>query len=223
MNETTNKSLWQCGSLKNIIEIHISDYTHPFEALYEYTKNLEDPPACANLVYIEWFPKTKTILVYGNGKGMDISTLNLMHKNVAVSSKGVTHHGVGILSFIRFATKMTIFSRKSGAISVLSCICDGKDIVSETGSARMLDPAEDREYEGYYRKLNKFRDEDGTLTVLEGVGQYKSERFDFRFNMEDVFKEKEFISWAQEKYGFSLTDHQYFLKKDENTDRKSVV
>ena len=213
MNE--NRSLWQCGSLKNIIEIHISDYTHPFEALYEYTKNLEDPPAFANLIYLEWLPKTKTILVYGNGKGLDIPTLDLMQKNVAVSSKGVTHHGVGILSFIRFATKMTIFSRKKGVISVLSCVCDGKDIVSETGNTRELDPTEDREYEKYYRKLNKFQDEDGTLTVLEGVGQYKSERFDFRFNMEDVFKEKEFTSWAQEKYGFSLIDHQYFLKVDE--------
>lgn len=210
-----NKSLWQCGSLKSLAEIHISDYTHPFEALYEYTKNLEDSPALANLIYIEFLPKTKTILIYGNGKGLDIPMLDTMQNNIAVSSKGPTHHGVGILSFIRFATKMTLFSRKNGIISVLSCACDGKDIVSETGNARELDPIEDREYEKYYRKLNKFQNEDGTLTVLEGVGQYESEKFKFLFNMEDVFKEKDFISWAQEKYGFSLTDHQYFLKKDE--------
>jgi len=208
-------SKWAVHSLKNFVEAHVSDYDTPFDALYEYTKNLEE--AKAQDIHIDFHPEKNTLIVYGNGKGLDAEALNQIRVGIGKSGKGVTHHGLGILAFMRFAKKMVMFSRKNGQLYVLSCMGDQDEVVSDVGDAREAG-SEEREYEHYYRKLNKFGDKaDGTITIIEGVGKYKSDRFDFTFKMEEEFESKKFLKWFQLKASFSILERNYFLKKDEHS------
>lgn len=207
-------SKWGVHSLKNFVEAHVSDYESSFDALYEYTKNLEE--AKAKNIYIEFLMDRRTILVYGDGEGLDATKLNEMRLGIGKSSKGITHHGLGILAFMRFAQKMVVFSRKAGKMYVLSCMGENDEIVSDVGDAREAGD-EEKEYAPFYNKLRKLWDGDGTITILEGVGRYKSERYSQIWEMKEEFEAKKFIKWFQLKCGFSLMDHNYFLKKDENT------
>lgn len=211
-----NAVKWGVHSLKNFVEAHVSDYETPFDALYEYTKNLEEAPASSKNIFIEFHMDRKIIAIYGDGKGLDAAKLNEMRVGIGKSSKGITHHGLGILAFMRFAKKMIMFSRKNKKVYVLSCIGENDDVVSDVGESREIS-SEDTEYAEFYNKLHKFGDDNGTVTVLEGVGQYKSDRFNFTFNMREEFESKKFIKWFQLKCRFSLMDHVYMLKKDENS------
>jgi hypothetical protein len=203
------RALWSIKSNEGAIRSHVSDYRTVFDAFYEYTKNLEE--AQAQNIHIELLHDRKVALVYGDSIGMGIPELDEIRLSIGRSSKGATHHGLGMLAFMRFAKKMVVVSKKNNQLYILSCEGEGDDIVSETGEAREVS-SEDREYECYYRKLKALGDSDGTITILEGVGQYKSDRFDFQFDMKKEFDTKEFIKWLQEKLFFSLHYHNYFLK-----------
>lgn len=208
------KVAWQIKNKQEAMRSHASDYRTVYDAFYEYLKNLEE--AQANNIYLEFLHDKKTVLVYGNGKGMSAAELDQLRLSIGESSKGASHHGLGILAYLRFCKKMTMVSRKNGKLYILSC---DENLDSDTGymengvqyGAREVN-REDSELEGYYRKLKLFGGGDGTITILQGIGQYKSPRFDFSYDMQTVFDTKEFEKWIQQKLFFSLHYHNYFLK-----------
>jgi hypothetical protein len=214
--------------IKNELEVlrsHASDYRTPFDAFYEYVKNLEEAPAMAKNIHVELLHDKHVILIYGDGRGMGVPELMQMQKDtIGESSKGPTHHGLGILSFLRFAKKMTIVSRKNGKLYILSCDGSGEDgdkrLVSDSGDPREV-TNEDSEYECYYRKLRSLGDAvDGTITVLEGVGQFSSNRFDWKFDMKEEFEARKFVKELQKKLFFNLAYRNYTLKIEGGTEKK---
>jgi len=209
------KVAWMIKNKAEAMRSHASDYRTPFDAFYEYIKNLEE--AQADNIFFEILHDKKTVLIYGNSQGLTASSLDQLRLSIGESEKGATHHGLGILAYLRFCKKMTMVSRKDGKLYILSC---DENLDSDTGyesdgvayGAREVSFKEDCELECYYRKLRNFGDHDGTITILEGIGQYKSPRFDFSYNMKEVFDTREFVKWVQEKLFFNLHYHDYFLK-----------
>jgi len=228
----TELAKWEIKSYRRSIELHVSEYKTVFDALYEYLKNLEE--AKAKNIYTELHFDRNCILIYGDGNGMDPQELDRIRKEITVSKKGDDHHGIGMMSWLFFAQKMVLISRKNGKLYITSCVPHGDDIISETGPAREVS-SEDNEYKWCYDKLHKIKDDNkGTITILEGVGQGQSTKFNFTFNMRKRFtgqehsenekdSNKSFEDWLKAKIKISIRDgYQYFLKKDEASKMTAV-
>ena len=207
---------WGVHSLRGFVESHVSDYETYFDALYEYSKNLEE--AGAQIIRMEFCYEENRVLVYGDGKGLDSDGLNSIRNGIGKSSKGTTHHGLGVLAFMRFAKKMIMFSKKEGVVYVLSCMGDNDEVVSDTGEARPIGSDEEQIYRNVLYKLEKWPE--ATITVLEGVGKYKSDRFNFTFDMSKEFEAKKFERWFRDKIGFGLRSRSYFVKYGSNTPKR---
>lgn len=223
------EALWRIADINNFVQAHASDYLTAYDALYEYMKNLEERPCFAKNIHIEFLPLSKIILIYGDGNGMNATQLDEIKNGIGRSQKDVAHHGLGILAFMKFASKMTVFSRKESKIYILSCMGHNSDIVSDSGKARVLIPEEDSKYERFYKKL--YNNLEGTITILEGIGDQKTrfckasadEVFDKNQPIQPIIgpakpgrkKEHSFVKWAHSKLGWSLTNHQYSFKSNE--------
>jgi hypothetical protein len=199
---------------EGLVLTHVSDYATYFDAFYEYTKNLEE--AKAKNITVEFLYNKRTILVYGDSKGLSTYDLEEIRKSAGKSLKGSDHHGIGMMGFMKFAKKMTVVSLKDGTFNILSCYGENDGIYSDGYACEVTN--DDAPYEEYYRKLRKYGE--GTISILEGVGLSKSNRFDNAFDMKKEFDEKDFIKALQKKCGFSLQDHAYVLKTDLSTDKK---
>jgi len=192
-------------------------YRGGFEALYEFTKNLEEEKATQ--IDIEFLDEQKIILVYGNGTGMSIDDLNEVMFSVGQSHKSAANHGVGILAFLRLnAEKMTIYSRLNGCINVLTCVPNQKGkLVSKNGSARAVN-ADDQDHRHFYKKLNQW--DQGTMTVLEGVGKNKSSHDDINYNMKE--EGKKFVKELKARYTSSLQSCKYRVRINETAHLEDV-
>jgi len=199
---------WSFKSTRNVIEVHASEYDSPLDAFYEYIKNLEE--ALARTIRIEFDYKARTILVYGDSRGMGALELDRIRSELGESIKGHSHHGLGILSFLRFSKRMSIFSKKDDNFYVLTAMAEDDDIWADTGKAHEVSDRESG-YRGIYSKLNHWHG-GGTLTVLEGVGQYESKKLRYAFDMADVFSYKNVHPWLKDKLHFSQKQRDYFIR-----------
>lgn len=206
---------WVVASPRDLVEAHVSDYESSSDALYEYIKNMED--AGAKVIHTDFDYKANTVLVYGDGKGLTAPELDTMRVSVGKSNKGSSHHGLGIMAFMRFGQELFIFSKNKidGKINVISCRGEDDDILSDIGSAREVGDDEQAYYH-QYSKLNRW--EEGTVCLIKGVGRYKSHKFDWRFEMETEFGK--FEKWFQIKAGFSLKERSYFVKFGDDKAKK---
>jgi Histidine kinase-, DNA gyrase B-, and HSP90-like ATPase len=223
MEGTTN---WVFNQ-KNLISAHASQYKTALDACGEIIKN--HVQAGAKTIWIELLNKRKTILIYGDGKGMDVAVMNQVMTNAADSiaqnkltknsMKTEANHGVGLFSIFRFSAGMWIFSKSINRISVLSCHVEehSKNIITATGGGGAREVNEDdRDYEEFYNKLNKFS-MDGTLNVIEGVGENISPHYDWNVKMKEDFDPKKVTDYIRENYSHLIgTDSIVFkLKADE--------
>jgi hypothetical protein len=227
----TGRKFWDFHD-RNLMNHHASQYPTCFDAVREFQKNLEQ--AGAKTICNEFLPKSKTVLIYGDGTGMNDTVLNQIMENVADSPtqnlfsknvdglKSTANHGVGAMACFRFCPGMRIFSRSNGKIYVLSCETDEKTkgIYTSTGDggAREVDAdlyPEDREYKQYYSKLNRFTG-DGTITIFENIGQ-NTGHYDWGIKMKEDFNPAKFKSYMRDNYSQSLASYTYLFKENEES------
>ena len=109
-------------------------------------------------------------------------------------------------------------SKKDGIVYVLSCVADNDDVVSDTGDVRPIGHEEEQIYRNVLYKLDKWPE--ATITVIEGVGKYKSDKFNFIFDMNKEFEAKKFERWFRDKLGFGLRSRSYFIKYGSDTPKR---
>lgn len=199
---------WQVKSLENTLMAHVSDYNSPIDALYEYIKNLDE--VGAKVVHVDTDYDNKRVFIYGDGMGMGPDELNRISQSVGVSSKGQSHFGLGILAFMRLSKRMVIISKVGDKCCWISCTGQNDTVVSDVGQAREMSPLERRENAIAIGKLRKW--EQGTITILEGVGESKTSRFDNRFDIKKEFELSTLERELKKKCGFDLKRYSCFLK-----------
>jgi hypothetical protein len=205
--------------------VHLCSGYDPIRCIYEYTKNFQD--AGAKSVFLEFYPQRKIITIYGDGCGMDDKKLTEVMNNIGESLKSKENHGLGMQCWPRIATRMTIFSRVDGVLYTVSCSRhdNARDMYLH-GGARPVDGT-DLDYKEFYNKLNKgdFKTKDsttyvnGTVTVLEGIGNGSDEHYDFfKFKMKDELNASDVIEYFRNEHSRSfLTACRFSVKKDEDS------
>lgn len=214
----TDRFEWAFGSKAGILLAHVSEY-EPERGLYELSKNAEE--AGARKIQIEFDYDGRKIVITDDGDGMGVDELNRMSQNIGRSSKDPKHYGVGMMSFFRIGTSIVIFSkRKQDRMpSVVSCAIKNDTIVSETGGPREAEDSDMTEHSIQTGRL-MHGSKHGTVMIVEGVGRNKASRYDFTFDMREVFERKRFEAYFRREAEYKLATYSYFIKYGSDKPRK---
>lgn len=205
----TERYEWDFGSKVGIVLANVSEYD-PFRAFYELSKNSEE--AEASTIHMDFDFDHHRIVVYDDGKGMNVDKLNSLSKGIGRSEKDLKHHGVGLMGFMRISKKMVIFSKQAECPkpNILSCTIMNDKIISDTGGPREATREDEMQYVFAVNKLNKCPH--GTVIVLEGVGEYQTSHYDFHFDFAEVFDRRRFEGFFRKEADFKLKEFSYYTK-----------
>jgi len=214
----TDRFEWSFGSNAGMLLAHVSEY-EPERGLYELSKNAEE--AGAKKIRIEFDYDGRRIVIGDDGDGMGADELGRMSQNIGKSSKDMKHYGVGMMSFFRVGTRIVIFSKRKGdkRPCVLSCAIANDSIVSDTGGPREATDADMAEHPVQTGKLTHGA-KHGTIMIVEGVGRNKASRYDFTFDMREVFEKKRFEGYFRREADYKLATYSYYIKYGQDKPKK---
>jgi len=200
---------WKIANERRAFENAASEYTI-FDALYEYTKNLEEQKA--DSINIDFNYSKNRIVISGNSMGIDDRRLEKISQSGYVSEKDEKHFGIGLLSFLRFSKEMIFITKQRNRKYIVSCSIsdDGTKLCSHTGRPRELEGYEERQYEDACGRLRKW--ENGSSYIFTNVGKKNTGQFKQIFDMKTEFHETTFTRWFQEKNDFNLKRFSYKVK-----------
>jgi len=199
---------WDIKNPLAVLEKGSLEYTTRIDALYEFLKNHIE--ADAYHIYLDIDTINKTLIITGDGKGLDANDLHKNVCSVAQSKKDMAHHGLGqIHAFLRLASKFAFISKKAGTLSIVNCVPINERLEDEI-PPREMTVSDIQLFGKYIGRLKKW--DHGTVVVLEGVGQRSSKVHDFTFKMKEEFEEKTLIKKLQEKLQQELEMRKIHLK-----------
>lgn len=205
----SDEVLFSGGSFQNLVKLASSTYATDFDAFYELIKNIEDQGASEIITQFDY--KNNRAILWGDGEGADVPELIRIQKNAGKSRKDDSHHGIGLYSFLKSARRLVFISKCNGEYNIMTITPhpNGEHVYSDVGAPHTMSGKEKAEYHEYIYATRKYAG--GTIYIWEGVGKGEL-TITSKFNMEEKFTKRAYVSFLRDKCNFSLKTTRFFLK-----------
>lgn len=200
---------WQMASQYELFNAFYELLKNQIEAIEEKRKRMAvDERNCfKGEIRIEVDFEQRTISIIANGIGLNLKDFENIHENITTSMKGKDHHGSGTMAYLRIAQEMILVSKKYGEFYYDKFSYNDEKIQPDYDNVDNR-----REFRWLTERLSNY--DSGTVCHLAGLGQSRSEMYDFTFKIEDFFESKKFENFLRDhlKAQLSFRRIDFFLK-----------